>query len=113
MYPMLRDNDYVVVRKLPSQRLKKGCLVVFKDKEGRLIVHRMIGKKGKSLCLKGDGHNLNEEIIDKRCVKGKAVGIIRDGRYIGLTRFWELYFWIVSFPRKHFIGIRKKLKNGT
>ena len=74
MYPMLKDNDYVVIRELPVKRLKKGCLVVFKDKEGRLIVHRMIGKEGENLYLKGDGHNLKEEIVDKACVKGKAVG---------------------------------------
>ena len=110
MYPFVRDDDFVVVRKLPVERLRRGCLIVFADPEDRLIIHRMVGKKGSWLLLKGDGHDLQEERVAWSAVKGKAIGILRGDRFIRLSRFKEWISWMISFPRKYFIGIRKMLK---
>ncbi|MEA3280023.1 MAG: S24/S26 family peptidase [Thermodesulfobacteriota bacterium] len=97
MYPFLRDNDLIAVRRITFERLRKGNLLVFKNKEGEYIIHRLVKKTGKIfVCLRGDGYNLKAELVEMNSIAGKAIGIIRKGRFIRFNRTMELCSWSVS-----------------
>ena len=111
MYPFLRDDDFVVIMDIPSERLRRGNILVFKGKQKGYIIHRLV-KKGKSnsIYLKGDGYDLSTESIEKNAVTGKAIGVIRAGRFIRFDRSKELISWSLSYLRGHYIRIRKKVR---
>lgn len=111
MYPFLRDDDFVVIMDIPSERLRRGNILVFKGEQEEYTIHRMIKKgKGNSIYLKGDGYNLSIESIEKNAVIGKAIGVIRAGRFIQLNRSKELISWSLSYLRGYYIRIRKKAR---
>ncbi len=97
MYPFLREDDLVVARELPFESFRKGNLLVFEDKEGGYIIHRLVKKIGDNfVCLRGDGYNLKTESVEMNSVEGKAIGIIRNGKFIRFSVSREWYFWTVS-----------------
>ena len=97
MYPVLRDNDLVVVKKTRPESLRRGNILVYRGKNGQHIVHRLVKKdKGDVFHLKGDGYNLPPESITGDSIAGRAVGFVRNRRYAPLNRFMELSSWFVS-----------------
>lgn len=101
MYPILRDNDLVVVKETAPESLRLGNIVVYYEGDGQYIVHRLV-QKGKEDCfyLKGDGYNLLQSKANKDFIVGKAVGFVRDGRYEPLKRNRELHTWSVSLLKQ-------------
>ena len=97
MYPVLRDNDLVVVKKTPPELLHKGNILVYRGKDGQHVVHRLIKKDKEGIFyLKGDGYNLSSEPANRDSIVGKAIGLVRDNRYKSLNRVMELRSWFVS-----------------
>lgn len=97
MYPVFRDNDFVVVKKMPPDLLRKGNILVYRGDGGCRIIHRLIKKeRGNILCLRGDGYNLPLERVTADRMIGKAVGLVRNRRYRSLSRSRELFSWLVS-----------------
>lgn len=113
MYPFLRDDDLVAVKEYGSEKLTLGSILVFKGKDGGHIIHRLV-KKGKDdfFCLRGDGFNLSTDRVDKEAIIGKVVGIIRRDKFVRFNRVREWCSWIISYPRRFFIRIRKKIGHG-
>ena len=102
MYPLLRDNDFVIVKKAVPDSLQRGNILVYQAKNGQYVVHRLI-KKGEAnlLRLKGDGYNLPSELTERETIVGKAAGFFRDGRYEPLGRIRELHSWFVSLMKEY------------
>jgi hypothetical protein len=97
MYPVMRDNDLVVVKKTAPESLRKGNIIVFRGKNGQHTVHRLVKKgKGGIFYLKGDGYNLSPELINRDLIIGKAIGLVRENRYKPLNRGMELSSWFIS-----------------
>jgi len=113
MYPFLRDEDLVVVKKVPFLNLKIGNILVFEGKDRELFIHRLVGKKKNDmLCLQGDGYNLLKETVPCDAIAGKVIGILRGGRLIRLSRIMELYYWVFARSKelfKNLIGGKIKL----
>jgi signal peptidase I len=108
MYPVLRDNDLVVVRETAPELLRKGNILVYHQEEkGEYLVHRLVKKgKGDILYLRGDGYDLSVELTRIGAIMGKAIGFVRNSRYEPLNRLEELRSWSVSLLKeysKHFI----------
>lgn len=107
MYPFLRDNDFVIVKKTTPGSLRKGNILVYLERNGQHIVHRLVKKgKGDILYLKGDGYNLLPESINRDSIVGRAIGFVRNNRYKPLNRGMELRSWFVSVLKeyaKHFL----------
>ncbi|HJX34806.1 MAG TPA: signal peptidase I, partial [Desulfatiglandales bacterium] len=96
MYPLLRDNDLVVVKKISPEILRKGNIIVYRGKNGQHTVHRLVKKeKGGIFYLKGDGYNLSPESINRDSIIGKAIGLVRENRYEPLNRGMELSSWFI------------------
>ena len=111
MYPFLRDEDLVVVKKISFDKLRKGNVLVFKGRQGEYIIHRLVKKTNGGFChLRGDGYKLLAEPIEKNALTGKAIGIIRGGNFVRFNRFNEWISWSLSYLRRYYIGVRKKVK---
>jgi len=102
MYPVLRDNDLVVVRETAPELLRKGNILVYHmDEKGEYLIHRLIKKgEGDVLYLRGDGYNLSVELTKTGSIMGKAIGFVRNSRYEPLTRPKELRSWSVSLLKE-------------
>jgi hypothetical protein len=108
MYPVLRDNDLVIVRETVPELLRKGNILVYHQEEkGEYLVHRLVKKGGGDiLYLRGDGYDLASELTTIGAIMGKAIGFVRNSRYEPLNRPKELRSWSVSLLKeyaKHFI----------
>jgi len=102
MYPLLRDDDFVVVKEATPELLQRGNILVYQAKSGQYVVHRLIKKSGANLLhLKGDGYNLPSELTERETLVGKASGFVRDGRYEPLGRVRELHSWFVSVLKEY------------
>jgi len=102
MHPFLRDQDFVVAKEIPPGELRRGNILVFRDGQRGYIIHRMIGRSKQDLiCVRGDGYNLRAELVDKKALMGKAVGVVRAGRFIRFNRFMEWHSWIVAWLKEH------------
>lgn len=103
MYPVLRDNDLVVVRETAPELLRKGNILVYHQEEkGEYLVHRLVKKgEGDILYLRGDGYDLSLELTRIGAIMGKAIGFVRNNRYEPLNRLEELRSWSVSLLKEH------------
>jgi len=103
MYPVLRDNDLVVVRETAPELLRKGNILVYHQEEkGEYLIHRLVKKgKGDILYLRGDGYNLSLELTRIGAIMGKAIGFVRNSRYESLNRPKELSSWSVSLFKEY------------
>ncbi len=112
MHPFLRDEDLVLVKKVPVIYLKAGNILVFEGKDRELFIHRLVGKyKDELLYLQGDGYDLLKETVPYDAVEGKVIGILRNHRFIQFSRTRECYYWALARLREFFKNlIRGKIK---
>ena len=103
MYPVLRDNDLVVVKEAAPESLRRGNIIVYHQEEkGEYLVHRLVKKgEGDILYLRGDGYDLSLELTTIGAIMGKAIGFVRNSRYEPLNRPKELLSWSVSLLKEH------------
>jgi hypothetical protein len=70
MEPALSVDDIVVVRK--TREVAVGDIVVY-ERDGGLIVHRVVSVDGDTLITQGDANDVADKPIDISAVKGKMV----------------------------------------
>lgn len=54
MHPTLKTGDKITVESVDPDRIQVGQVIVFKSEYGKLIVHRVVKKKGFVLVTAGD-----------------------------------------------------------
>lgn len=102
MYPVLRDNDLVVVKETSVKSFRRGNILVYRGEKGEYVVHRFV-KKGEDdiLYLRGDGYKLPLEMTTSDSIMGKAVGVVRNCQYEMLNRKKELHSWSMSLFKEY------------
>lgn len=78
MEPTLHIEDYIIIKK--SNEYKIGDIIIYKNENSPLIIHRIVQINGNQIITKGDANNLNDEPILKEQIKGKYICKIN---YIG------------------------------
>jgi signal peptidase I len=73
MDPALKVNDLVFIRE--TKDIKPGNVIVY-ERDGELIIHRVIIVDGDTVVTKGDANNAADEPFDISRVKGKMVGYL-------------------------------------
>ncbi|MBR4768726.1 MAG: signal peptidase I [Lachnospiraceae bacterium] len=73
MEPALHVNDMIVYQKLDRDEYTEGDIIVFQDKEGTLITHRIQAVRGLELITKGDANPIFDEPITFQNVVGRVV----------------------------------------
>jgi hypothetical protein len=100
MSPFIKDGDILTIVSLQGSRPRFGDVVVFTHPQtGKLIIHRVIGKKAVFHLTKGDNAPEGDGLISKAAILGRVRRVERNGKYVflglGLERF------IVAFVTRY------------
>lgn len=82
MFPLIRTGDLCRFVPVRGNMLKPGAVVLFADREGRLIGHRLLRIEQESgkprYILKGDANLLPDEAVEAEQLLGMLASITRD-----------------------------------
>ncbi len=105
MLPMLRQGkDYVELALLP-ERLKKYDLPVYCNRNGKYVIHRVVGVYDDHYLCLGDNTYHYEKIAPEQMV-AVVCAFIRSGRRISVeNRGYRIYcrVWCAAFPVRRFV----------
>ena len=109
MSPFIKNGDAVTISPLIDHSIGFGKSVVFTHPEtGKLVIHRVVGQKGRHYSIKGDSIASVDGFIPEKNILGIVTGVEREGRpvYLGMgperfviaflskARFFSFIFWI-------------------
>ncbi len=114
MRPLLRPGCAVNIKRI-DRAVKKYDVVLYKLSTGRYILHRVIGKKGDILVIRGDNTYV-KELVPKAAVLGYMISYIKRDRvkpasgfcYGLYSRFWNLIYPFRRVVRKIRSTIKRK-----
>ena len=87
MSPFIKDGDVVAVSPLHGILPSVGNIIaVIHPGTGRLVVHRLVGKRGYSFLIKGDNNPDTDRPVFKTDILGCVKSVEREGKkvFIGL-----------------------------
>jgi signal peptidase I len=92
MSPLIKNGDVLTIAPLQGSAPGFGDIVVFTHPHtGKLIIHRIIGKKAGSYLTKGDNTHEIDGLISRTAILGRVTKVERNGKSIslgiGLDRF--------------------------
>lgn len=83
MIPFIQDGDVITVSRIPDGFSYFGNVVVFIHLEyGRIVVHRVVGKKSNSFLLRGDNHLNTDGFVPGENLLGYVKKIERNGKAV-------------------------------
>lgn len=122
MMPMLRqDRDSVLIKKICSAPIIND-VILFKTKDGKYVLHRLIKKNEDGYVFRGDNNFFCEKHIANKDLIGILEGFYRDEKFIDCkkSRGYKIYVFVnraTFIPRKmirsvrlFLSGIKSKLK---
>ncbi len=115
MRPTLNTKgDKVELLSVTKRPVAKGCIILFKRKNGGCILHRVIKICGDKLTVNGDAQVYTEQISASQII-GVANRLYRHGRWIDCDSFfYRLYskMWMSTlFFRKVYFKLCAIIKN--
>lgn len=85
MSPFIRDGDVVIVSPLAGTSPGLGSVVAFVHPETeRLVVHRVVGKRGDSYLIRGDNAPEEDSLVPEGNILGWVRRVERDGKRVFL-----------------------------
>jgi len=87
MLPFVRDGDVITLAPLAGTSPSLGDVVAFLHPDsGKLAVHRVVGKQGDSVLVRGDNTEKPDGLVPTADLLGRVTRVERDGRrvYLGL-----------------------------
>lgn len=97
MWPLLKEGKTrVQVEAKEEKQVRKGDLVLYRRKDGTLVLHRIIKVEEDSFLVCGDHQWKQMEQIQEEQILAVAQGFFRNGHYIDEKTWWyRLYkkFW--------------------
>ena len=83
MAPFIRDGDIVTIAPLNGATPRCGDVIAFVRRDaGTLRVHRVIGRQGAHLLIRGDNVPCDDEPVDASQVLGRVQRVERKGRRV-------------------------------
>ena len=80
MFPFIRDGDTVVVSLASGGRVRLGTVVVFVHRPtGKLLMHRVIGRRGGMYLIKGDTIFQSDGLASGQDILGMVTKVLRRG----------------------------------
>jgi len=81
MSPFIKDGDVLTIAPLQGSTPGFGDVVVFTHPNtGKLIIHRIIGKRAGSFFAKGDNAPEEDGLISRTAILGQVAKVERDGK---------------------------------
>lgn len=92
MSPFLMDGDVLTVSPCYGTPPTYGDIVAFVHPlTGRLVVHRIVGRKGDLFLIRGDNSTEGDGLVPQADILGRVTGVERNGRRVllgvGAERF--------------------------
>jgi signal peptidase I len=85
MSPFIKDGDVLTIAPIKGAAPGFGDVVVFTHPNtGKLIIHRVIGKRAGSYLTKGDNAPEGDGLISGAAILGHVAKMERNGKYISL-----------------------------
>lgn len=84
MEPLLKNGVTRVELALPK-KIKKYDIVLYKRKNGAIVLHRVVKVKKTGLSCRGDGELITEKGVDRAAVAAVALMAETEGKAIKLT----------------------------
>jgi signal peptidase I len=81
MSPFIRDGDVITISRLPSGSPGFGRVVAaIHPRTGRLVIHRVVGRRGNWYLTKGDSSPDVDGFVPKAKIQGYVRGVEREGK---------------------------------
>jgi hypothetical protein len=77
MRQFLQGNEILIIEPVGSRRLRVGDVVLFKDGQDRLVIHRIIQLSGTSVQTQGDALNEPDAAVESTRIMGRVERIER------------------------------------
>lgn len=106
MLPLLRGDRCQVILEYPKESLTKYDVVLYRNKNGKLILHRVIEIFPSEYTICGDNTYSYETGITKDQILGVMTGFYRKNTYISVNGAgYRLYvkIWWLLYPLRRFI----------
>ena len=85
MSPFIKDDDVITVSPITDGLTRSGDVVAFISPEmKKLVIHRVVGKKGEYFHIKGDNIPDTEELIPVTNIMGSVTRVERNGKEVFL-----------------------------
>ena len=93
MAPFIRDGDAITIAPRSQEKPAVGKVVAYiQATSGRLVVHRVIAKKGPAFLVQGDNAaGEGDELVYEQDILGCVISVERDGRRVFLGLGVERY----------------------
>ncbi len=92
MWPFVRDGDVITVSPLSDTPPRLGDVVAFtRPESGKLVVHRVVGKRDGSYLIRGDGSPDCADVIPRANILGRVTRVERNGKRVHLGLGPERY----------------------
>lgn len=85
MSPFIKDGDVITVETLPRGAPRVGHIVAFRHpRSGRLVVHRVVGRKGDAYLIKGDASPEGDGLVPADNILALVTKVEREGQSVRL-----------------------------
>ncbi len=115
MYPlMINGRDSAIIEPLGDTDLKRGDVVLYRRKNGVLVLHRIWKCKTEGIYLVGDNQDEIEGPLHRSQMKGRMIAVVRKGKKVSVKHpLYVLYarIWLFLRPCRPWISnVVHKLK---
>ena len=99
MYPMfVPGRDAAVIKKADVKKIRRADAVLYRRKEGILVLHRVVKRKGGQFYMAGDNQMEIEGPVEADQIRGILTAFVRNGHrisvknpvYVILSEAWLL-----------------------
>lgn len=102
MYPLfLPGRDEALIKKDSFSKLRRGDVVLYRRDQGPLVLHRICRINQSGIYMVGDNQTEIEGPLRRDQIRGRLIGLIRNGRYISVKNPLYLAFsriWLFLRP---------------
>lgn len=118
MLPLLGyDADKITILRIDESTPILNRIAMFRSREGKIIVHRVVSVSGDKVILQGDGNLIGREECLRKDIIGVVESVIRKNgkEYSCLSRWWQIRerIWIAQpyFVRRCVLAVMRRWLN--
>lgn len=119
MEPLLYHGESVVYLKRVDSAIKKYDIILYRNRDGHFLLHRVVAVKEGGLVLRGDNQTVKEFPVSEDWVIARVTAFTRKGLRKEVTslpcriyeRFWVNTCFIRKAKRKLFAAIKNAKKD--
>lgn len=102
MYPLLvPGRDEVILEKTDPKTARRGDVLLYRRKEGILVLHRVYRHDDTGFYMVGDHQKEIEGPLFEEQIRGKMIAFIRRGRWVSERNLWYVLYsriWLFLRP---------------